>query len=368
MTLWFLMMILCSAAAVAVSYPLIRLYEARDGAAEEAAVYQDQIKEVDRDLSAGTIAEPEAKVAKAEIERRLEAVAKSQTTAQPLPHSWKLVALVACAGLVIVGGVSLYGSMGSPSLPSASAVAPVAGQNNAANIQQQVDAMIGKLRDKLKTDPNNAQGWQALGFALFQTGKFQEAADALAKASELVPDNMDYKSAEAEALVQAAQGTVTPKTEELIAGVLAKDAKDPRARYFDALGHEQSGDQQGALERWSALFADAPADAGWRDDVKTRIAELGKTMGKDVSVMLNAAPAATDQQAMILGMVQKLADRLKDNPKDMDGWLKLMRSYAVLKMPEKARGALNDALKAFDGDQASADKLKLAATELNIAP
>ena len=386
MTLWFMMMILCSAAAVAVTYPLIRRYEARDGAAEEAAVYQDQIKEVERDLGAGTIAEPEAKVAKAEIERRLEAVAKDQVPSQPLANSWRLVALAASAGLLILGGINLYAYMGDPNMPSAVAPRPAqqatvqqqpqpsqqaqandAGQGAAASANQ-VDVMIGKLKDKLKADPNNAEGWRMLGWALFNTQHWQESADAYSKALALDPNNVDYKSALAESIIQAAQGVVTPKAQELIADVLLKAPKDLRARFYDALGHEQSGDQQGALDRWSALLADAPADAGWRDDVKQRVADLGKAMGKDVSGLLKVAPAALGQQAMILGMVQKLADRLKDNPKDMDGWLKLMRSYAVLKMPEKARGALNDALKVFDGDQASADKLKLAAKELNIAP
>ena len=386
MTLWFIMMILCSAAAVAISYPLIRRYEARDGAAEEAAVYQDQIKEVDRDLSAGTIAEPEAKVAKAEIERRLEAVAKDQVPSQPLPNSWRLVALAASAGLLILGGINLYAYMGDPNMPSAVAPRPAqqaavqqqtqpaqqaqandAGQGAAAPANQ-VDVMIGKLKDKLKADPNNAEGWRMLGWALFNTQHWQESADAYAKALALDPNNVDYKSALAESIIQAAQGVVTPKAQELIADVLLKAPKDLRARFYDALGHEQSGDQQGALDRWSALLADAPADAGWRDDVKQRVAGLGKAMGKDVSAMLSGAPAALEQQAMIEGMVQKLADKLKDNPKNLEGWQKLMRSYAVLKMPEKAREALDDALKAFDGDQASADKLKTTAAELNIAP
>lgn len=505
MTLWFLMLILCSAAAVAIAYPLIRRYETRDATAEEQAVYQDQIKEVERDLASGTIAEPEAKVAKAEIERRLETVAKEHVPAQPVSNPWKLAALVASVGLLILGGVNLYAYMGNPNMPSAvpaqqaAVQQPVqaqqapqasdAGQGTAA-VANQVDVMITKLKDKLKADPNNAEGWRMLGWALFNTQKYQESSDAYGKALAIDPNNVDYKSALAESTVQAAQGVVTPKAQELINDVLAKSPKDLRARFYDALGHEQSGDQQGALDRWTALLAEAPADAGWRDDVKQRITDIGKALGKDVSGALNAAPVATsaapatggdeknamvagmisklaqkleanpkdrdgwammirslivtgdkkgadealakaldifkddtatqeglkqiaaeaaqkmaskaaggdasaaagstalagssapqisadqqaavqampaqDQQAMIQGMVQKLADRLKDNPKDFEGWTRLMRAYSVMKMPDKAKGALDDALKAFEGDQASADKLKAAAGELGI--
>ena len=44
----------------------------------------------------------------------------------------------------------------------------------------------------------------------------------------------------------------------------------------------------------------------------------------------------------------------------------MMRAYQVLKDADKAKSALSDSLKAFDGDQASIDKLKAAATELGI--
>ena len=515
MNFWLIATILCSAAAVAISFPLIRRYEQRGEGAQESAVYQDQLKEVDRDLSSGTINAPEAQAAKVEIGRRLDAVQRDSSAPQPISPLWRSVALVACAGLVILGGVNLYAFMGSPNMPSAvpapqqvaaaapqAAAAAPAQDAAAANVgaaTAQVDAMIAKVQARLKTNPKDAESWRMLGWALFNTQRFQESADAYGSALALEPNNIDYKSAMMESSVQAAQGVVTPHAQEMINDVLAKAPKDLRARFYDALGHEQSGDQAGALERWMSLLADAPSDAGWRDDVKQRAADLAKALGKDVSASLSGvapapvqgakplgagekdamvagmiaklaakleanpkdrdgwammirslivtgdkkgaeealakaveifkddkattdglkqmaqdaaakvagtAPAAAtaaplapaapdaaasaipptaaapqisadqqaavqsmapqDQQAMIQGMVQKLADKMKDNPKDLDGWMRLMRSYQVLKAPEKAKVALADAMKAFDGDPASLDKLKAAATELGI--
>ena len=507
MLLWFLMLILCSAAAVAVSIPLIRRYEERDAKAEGAAVYQDQLKEVERDLQAGSINEPEAKSAKIEIERRLEATIRDASPSQPIASFWRNVALAVIAAFVILGGVNLYALLGSPNQPSVQVVPPAPVQT-AAQLQQaptqqagaaptqggnaaQVDQMIAKLQARLKTSPNDAEGWRMLGWAMFNTQRWQDSVDAYQMALAIDPNNNDYKSALAESLVQAAQGMVTPKAQDLVNEVLAKDPNDLRGRFYDALGHEQSGDQQGALDRWTALLATAPADAGWRDDVKQRIAELGKALGKDVSAAVKAAPvpvpaaaqtgtkdpmvagmiaglaaklqadpknrdgwammirslivtgdakgaeealakaqdifkddkatqdglkqiadeakakmagkaadpaaapqananasalppgasapqisadqqatvqamAPQDQQAMIQGMVQKLADKLKDNPKDMDSWMRLMRAYQVLKDNDKAKAAMNDAFKAFDGDAATIDKIKAAAAELNI--
>ena len=49
--------------------------------------------------------------------------------------------------------------------------------------------------------------------------------------------------------------------------------------------------------------------------------------------------SADDQGEMIRGMVARLAERLEDEPGDLDGWLRLGRSYGVLGEPQKSRDA-----------------------------
>jgi cytochrome c-type biogenesis protein CcmH len=50
--------------------------------------------------------------------------------------------------------------------------------------------------------------------------------------------------------------------------------------------------------------------------------------------------SATQQQEMIEGMVAGLAARLEDSPDDLDGWLRLARSYQVLGQPDEQINAL----------------------------
>ena len=47
--------------------------------------------------------------------------------------------------------------------------------------------------------------------------------------------------------------------------------------------------------------------------------------------------SADDRQQMILGMVQGLAQKLKDNPDDPAGWVRLLRSRKVLGQSEQAK-------------------------------
>jgi cytochrome c-type biogenesis protein CcmH len=56
------------------------------------------------------------------------------------------------------------------------------------------------------------------------------------------------------------------------------------------------------------------------------------------------------RKAMIEGMVTRLSERLHRDGADVDGWLRLVRSYMVLGEPDKARAAVVDALRALAGD------------------
>jgi cytochrome c-type biogenesis protein CcmH len=73
-----------------------------------------------------------------------------------------------------------------------------------------------------------------------------------------------------------------------------------------------------------------------------------------------------DQQAMIRGMVDGLAEKLKANPRDEQGWLRLMRARQVLGDGPAARAARDQALAAFAGDAAVQGRIKAAATEMGL--
>ena len=80
MTLWFVFALMTVAAIFAVLWPLSR--GASDaGGGTEAAVYTDQLGEIDRDVAAGLIGTPEAEAARVEIGRRLLAAVDSGRSA-----------------------------------------------------------------------------------------------------------------------------------------------------------------------------------------------------------------------------------------------------------------------------------------------
>ena len=392
MALWTVMTVMCSIAAVLVSVPLIRRYEHRkDLATAGTSIFADQLKELERDRNLGLIDPGEADLAKTEIERRLITAVKNVTEPRPISPTWRIAALASAAGLVILGSVNIYALNGRPDLIQPPPPAPLADNAQApGQIQQdatttpatgasttgEVVTMIDKLAKRLEENPKDADGWRMLGWSYFNTQRFDDSAAAYARAVELAPANLDYKSAYAEALVQAAQGIVVPKAQEIFAEVLKADPKEERARFYDALATEQAGDLPLALDRWISLLADAPENADWLPDVKQRVADLGQKTKRDVSGVLanvsvlpnlaGAGVAQVDQQAIVDGMIGKLAAKLEANPHDRDGWAMMIRSLKVKGDVEGAKASLAKALAIFADDPATGTQLADMGRSLGI--
>jgi cytochrome c-type biogenesis protein CcmH len=382
MALWIILTVMCSLAVMLVTVPLVRRYENyRDTASAGTNIFTDQLREIERDRGLGVIGEKEADLAKIEIERRLIAAAKNVTEPRPISPAWRTVALVSAVGLVVLGSVNIYALRGSPDKtepPAATAAqepapeAPAAGTPTTA----EVDAMIGKLAKRLEQNPGDAEGWRMLGWSYFNTQRYEESAAAYGKATAIEPANLDYKAGHAEALVQAAQGTVTPRAQELFAEVLKADPKELRARFYTALAREQAGDFSAALDGWLSLLAEAPADAGWVPDVKDRIAGLAKKTGRDVSAALASTPrpqapaagglASSEQQTTVEGMIAKLAAKLDANPRDRDGWAMMIRSLKVKGDDDGAAAALKQATEIFADDPATAAEITDLARSLGV--
>ena len=69
---------------------------------------------------------------------------------------------------------------------------------------------------------------------------------------------------------------------------------------------------------------------------------------------------------MIDGMVEGLATKLRSNPDNVDGWIKLIRSRMVLKQAQKAKVDLSTARKVFAGQPDKLGAINSLAQELDL--
>ena len=70
---------------------------------------------------------------------------------------------------------------------------------------------------------------------------------------------------------------------------------------------------------------------------------------------------------MIRGMVQRLADRLHADGSDVEGWLRLVRSYVVLGDRDKAKDAAADAKRALSDHPDEVKRIDDLVKDLGLA-
>lgn len=252
---------------------------------------------------------------------------------------------------------------------------------------------IAALQEELRRDPDNHQGWFMLGLALRDDLRLQEAEQAFRRAMELSPQNAEYTAFTAEmALLSATRANrpPPPEAERLFRRALELEPANAPARFYLATLKDQAGDHRGAIDDMIALLRDAPPGEVWPQQVRDSVLAIARLHDIDVEGRLPplpspAAPATAaipgptreqmeaargippgQQDAMVQGMVERLAARLRQNPRDADGWIRLMRSRMVLNDPAAAREALNSGLAAFRNDTATQTRLRQAAQQLGI--
>lgn len=242
---------------------------------------------------------------------------------------------LAVGALVAAGGAAMYATLGRPDLAARNFVEPSS---------DDVPGLIASLSRAVRTQPNNLQAWIWLGQGYLALGDTRDAAKAYAVAIRLAKTQRNFDSGTMASLLadygvarSQEAGAVTADAEAAFTNALAADPKNPEARFYLGIAAAQRGDAAGAQRAWEALLADTPADAPYRGELVDRLAALRARQTHD--------QPAPDVQAMVEG----LAARLKSNPDDLDGWRRLIRSYAVLGNTPRARAALADARRQFTG-------------------
>lgn len=79
-----------------------------------------------------------------------------------------------------------------------------------------------------------------------------------------------------------------------------------------------------------------------------------------------AEMAVEDRVAMIRSMVESLDAKLSESPDNLDGWLRLVRSYSVMGDRAAAATALERAGKTFSGESEGGRALARLADELGL--
>lgn len=359
MLLWLLFAAMTASVVVAILRPLGRRFEAEaDG--REVDLYKDQLAEVARDLERGLIDPAEAEAAKVEVSRRLiaaaDALEKREAAAGSRRSSIRRATAAAIMLAVPALALATYLALGSPGLPDE----PFAARMAAPVDKLPLDALVLRVEQHLKQDPKDLRGWEVLGPAYIRQQRYADAVNAWTQAIAVGGEDAGRLAARGEAEALAAGGVVVPAAREDFARAAKLDPTEPRAQYYLGVADVEDGRKDAAIKRWKALLASAPKGAPWRASVAEELAGLenpaasapspGPTADQ-MGAAANMSPEA--RQQMIETMVGRLASRLETSPRDLQGWLRLIRAYGVLGKRAEADAALAKARTTFADDKAA---------------
>ena len=366
MLLWLVFAALTVIALLGAALPLLRGARNQSHRAEyDLQVYRHQLDELKNDLDRGVITSEEEEAARLEVERRILSVSADHEpltgASSPTPQIVGTM-LVAIGIPALASGLYLY--LGAPQSPDQPFVGrtPVSAPQSAST--DDLETAVSRLKARLARDSGSLADWLLLGQSYTVMRRYGDAVASYRQADGLKPDDPDIMTALGESLVLAANGTVTPEAQAVFRNAHALDDKSPGPRFYAGLARTQTGDFQEAYDIWLALALDSPPDAPWLPQLMPRLENVAAELGIDIATILSkrsppraatspvrppgptqedvaaaADMSTSDRSEMIRGMVARLAERLQDNPNDLEGWERLARSYEVLGESGKAENA-----------------------------
>jgi cytochrome c-type biogenesis protein CcmH len=395
-------MITFSIAAVLLSaLAAVLILQRASGAARQTeadptlVVYRRQLSELDDLAERGLLAEDELKSARTEAARRLLGAAKTAeapaAAAQPRVSRPLRLAVLAGAVAAPVLAAALYVALGKPGLPDQPFAARVKAWTEADLRSLPPAEVAAVLQQAIAKDPNkSAKPLTLLADMQLQSGNVAAAEASMRKAIRLQPDDSDLWASLGILLLAEGQGEETQPAQQAFRQALKLDPTSAPARYHLARAQIAAGDVNGGLNVWRALAAELPAEAPERPELEQQIAAVAKagrlvappkTQGAPpqqqaeagsgpealAGALTGQAPAGGPQGSAGQGgpdprqMVAQLAARLEQNPNDLAGWARLIRSYAVLGDPDKMKQAQDRARQIFKGQPEALKTLDNAA-------
>lgn len=293
---WVVAAILITVALIFVLPPLLKRGKpagvtAQANSALNVAVYRDQQQELESDRRAGTLSEEQYERARVELEQRLlEDVAATSGSASERPASRVAAALVGVA--VPLLAVGLYFMVGTPRVMAPVEIAHSGAKGASA---EQIEAMVAKLAERMRQNPDDPQGWAMLARSYTVMGRYEDSAAAYRKAVERVPDNPHLLADYADALAMAQGQKLQGEPEALIMRALKIDPNHVKSLALAGTIAFDKKDFATAIMHWEKMAALVPPDSEMSRNVQASISEARSlaSVGGSKRVGVPEQPAAT---------------------------------------------------------------------------
>lgn len=142
--------------------------------------------------------------------------------------------------------------------------------------QPDASAMVARLEERLKQNPNDAKGQAMLARSYMVMNRFADAVPPYRKAVELEPENVEFRVGLGLSLIRSREMT---EAKQVFGDVLKKDAENGDALWFMGMLQAYAKDWKSAEKTWAKLVAITPDEE--KDNVKGQIARVTEAIKKD---------------------------------------------------------------------------------------
>jgi cytochrome c-type biogenesis protein CcmH len=252
------------------------------------AIYRDQLTELEADLRNGIVSQEQYAQDRDDIERRLLEDTATDKTPKKLTNVSAVTrkhAYLAGVGLALVA-VIFYLKVGTPDGITNAATAATAPSTTAAagsgeRTQAQIEANVAALAKRLQSNPNDAQGWAMLARSYGSLEKYDEAAGAYAKATELTPKDADLLAEYAFATAMANGRSLSGKPMELIDRALKLNPDNAKALGLAANAAVEAKNYQKAIDYWQRMLKQVPPGSEVAKTIQSRIDEASRQKAQE---------------------------------------------------------------------------------------
>ncbi|WP_051301715.1 c-type cytochrome biogenesis protein CcmI [Sedimenticola selenatireducens] len=164
-----------------------------------------------------------------------------------------------------------------------------------------VEQMIGALVERLKQNPDDAQGWYLLGRTNMALKDFATAATAFEKVQQLVGDEPSVLLAWADALAMSEEGNMLGKPAELIRKAVELVPEDTTALWLAGMVEEQAENYALAISYWERLAPQLQDDPQASMRIATLINQAREKGGMSVPPVTAVAPVPGMEKVAVAG-------------------------------------------------------------------
>ena len=255
---------------------------------QNVQIAREKKRQLDKQLADGDIGQAEYDTAYAELQAALALeLGTHEVDSEHGQGRWMALAVLFILPTVTVALYYLYGEYRIVQNPQLATAIPQT--QTAAAPQMSLDEMVVAIEEKLRANPEDAEGWFMLGRALMGKQQYNEAVTAYQRSNELVPNEPGILFALADALAMQNNGNLLGEPEALVKRGLELAPRFPNGLWLAGMAAEQRQDYKAAHAYWTQLLPLISDNPGSVREIKGLIAMLEEREPELASMASNSA-------------------------------------------------------------------------------